>query len=753
MIHRRAENLTDKKRSPMPGIFFFSTTIFISAFLLFQIQPLISRYILPWFGGTPAVWSVSLLFFQSLLLAGYAYADWLAGNTEGRPRRRLQFHLLLLASSGLFILVSRLLWGAPLLPDATWKPPDAALPVLRILSLLLVSVGLPYFLLAGTSPLIQAWFKVLIPERSPYRLYALSNLGSLLGLLSYPFLFEPLLSLQQQATIWAAGFWIYIGLGAFLTLQVLRGGRAQAAPSGMSPQPLTTTPEKIFAPRNGEKNYSGLPPSLGQRLAWVAFPACATLLLLAVTNQLTQEVAVIPFLWVLPLSLYLLSFSLAFSGERWYQRGRALLLLGIASTLLAYAILRFSSLGVFIQISAFGFFLFIATLVLHAELYRLRPEPRYLTQFYLLVALGGALGGLFVNLAAPVIFRGYWELHLGTLLLYLFLLTLYISDGSLRRLGRRLFMAAPLAALVLGLSGYVLVYNIRATMAGVVAMERNFYGVLRVRALAAGEPTREARGLSHGITSHGFQFIEPDLRRTPTTYYAQGSGIGLTLAHYAEAVDDPTPGLRVGVIGLGTGTLAAYAQPGDTYRFYEINPNILELAAGAGGYFSYLSEAPGEIQLVAGDARLSLEQELGSGQAQGFDVLALDAFSSDSIPVHLLTVEAFELYLQHLQPRGVLAVHISNRYLDLEPLVRALGEHFELESAVIASPRTDLGAYPAVWVLLERETEGGTALLTHREIASRRQPALELQPPVRLWTDDYSNLLQVVRKNVFFRLR
>lgn len=742
----------------------YALTIFLSAFLLFQVQPLISRHILPWFGGSPAVWSAAMLFFQTALLGGYAYADWFARRTStlelASPKKNKTggtgVHLALLTLSVLVVLGGGLAWGAPLLPDAAWKPEDASLPLLRILVTLTGSVGLPYFILSTTSPLLQAWYARSHPGRSPYALYALSNAGSFLALISYPLLFEPLLDLRAQAALWTGGFIVYL---------ILAAGLMRAAPLATQPSSLS------FSEETGQ-NSTGY----GTAFLWVLLPACSSTLLLAVTNQLTQEVAVIPFLWILPLSIYLLTYTLTFSGEGGYPRRVVIFLFGVCLLLLVYAQDHATQIGIFAQILAYGAFLLLANMALHGELYRLRPPAGRLTGFYLLSSLGSVLGGLFVNLGAPVLFPGYWELPISALLSWALIggLLVYTSVSPRKEAGaagvlsdsdsptlsepdsvgwRKIGLWTLLKTTLTGIgvlallifAGEHLNENMQAVLNGALVSERNFYGIYRVRAIEAGQPPAAAHGLAHGITWHGFQYTATERSRTPTAYYGVNSGIGLALTRFEQGKKNGS--LSVGVIGLGTGTLAAYSQPGDRYRFYEINPGIIALAEGKGGLFSFLSGSSADIQIVAGDARLALEQELAAGQANQFDILAVDAFSSDSIPIHLLTSEAFDVYLAHLQPQGVLAIHISNRYLNLQPLVGALAAEHNLPAVVVASPPEDTGTYPAVWVLVTRNQD----FLALPLMKARSKPIPTPDQPVRAWSDNYSNLIQVLRWDVVLK--
>ena len=725
--------LTNAQKRDLPVIIPFFITIFLSAFLLFQVQPLISRFILPWFGGTPAVWSTSLLFFQSLLMGGYAFAHWLSANKKWQ----LQLYLVLLFFSFLMLLVLSAHWGSPLLPDDRWKPVTVNQPLLRIITILLVSVGLPYFLLSSTSPLLQSWLKFFNPKRTPFRLYALSNFGSFLGLISYPFLFEPLFRLNEQAWIWSVLYLIFIIFCGFIGWQVLKRQTRKQPQEMMSIASKTST------------ENSGRDPTLFRKVLWVMLAACSSILLISVTNQLTQEVAVIPFLWVLPLSIYLFSFIISFSGEKWYPRMLFISLLAISTFGAGYALRALTTTGLFYQILILVLFLFFATFVLHGELYRIRPGSKDLTAFYLYISLGGVIGGIFVNLVAPIIFKGYWELHLGILILWLLILLLQLTQRPSIFDRKRLWEAFLPILLILAAGGYLLFDNITQTTSGVLNMQRNFYGVLRVRLIGIGDPLENAYALNHGSTSHGFQFQDVEKRSIPTAYYGEQSGIGLAIKNYKEASGNyelAQQGLKVGLIGLGTGTLAAYGQNEDNYRFYEINQDIVDLALGQDGYFTYLSDSPANIEIVIGDARISLESERNREAFGNFDILAVDAFSSDAIPVHLLTVEAVGLYLAHLKPEGVLAIHISNRYLNLAPLVESLAEYYQLDHAMIrnAGDKSN-GSYASTWMLLSKNK----VFFELPEIRKNNVSTPENQPDVRIWTDDYSNLLPLIKMKEF----
>jgi hypothetical protein len=581
---------------------------------------------------------------------------------------------------------------------------------------------LPYFLLSSNSPLVQAWLHRSFPDKTAYRLYALSNIGSLLGLVTYPVLVETYLPLAGQAWTWSLGYIAYAGLAAYGAIRSLRAQR-NGEPAAISLESVTNTP------KSDRLNW-------GDMILWVSLAAAASILLLATTSHITQEVAVIPFLWVLPLTIYLLSFILAFSGERWYSRRLFLLLFFAATLLVGWALGRADDINIALQIGIYSLALFVACMVCHGELYRLRPHPERLTNFYLLVSVGGALGGTFITFAAPVLFRGYWELPLGYALTWLLFFLVALRRPEVMQ--RWLYVASHVILLSALVFSSVRAFQfIQSDINGSLLLERNFYGVVRVKTLGAQGWPSHRYALVHGVTIHGFQYVDEEKRLLPTAYFSETSGGGLAILNHPKRGS----GMRVGVLGLGIGTLAAYGQPGDVYRFYEINPLVIDLAEGQDGYFSYLPDGQAEIEIALGDARLSLEEELASSGSQEYDILALDVFSSDSIPVHLLDREAFDLYLQHLAPEGILAVHISNRHLDLVPVVWSLADYFGLSRVIIADPGNYEETSPSLWVLLARLP----ALLADPEIASRARYMEGYVSHVRLWTDDYSNLIQILK--------
>jgi SAM-dependent methyltransferase len=665
-----------------------AATVFLSAFLLFLVQPVLAKQILPWFGGAAIVWTTCMVFFQLVLLLGYAYSHWIVSRAG--PRRQALVHLALLAASLAFL---------PIIPAEAWKPLGDENPVARILLLLAATIGLPYLLLSTTSPLVQAWFAREFPGSSPYRLFALSNFASMLALLGYPFLFEPWLASPQQSVVWS---WAY---GLFVVVAGSLAWRSRDLPLLESALPASPAPDE---PR----------PAAGRLALWLALATLGSVMLLAVSNHLTQNISSIPLLWVIPLAIYLLTFILCFEGDWAYRRdaflGVLVWILCVMAWFLADKRLQFELV---LQIGVFCAGLFVVCMFCHGELARLRPGPRHLTLFYLVVALGGVVGGVLVGIVAPLVLPGYLELEIA--------LVAAAALALLVNLDRPRPIVALFAAAIL-FTGGALAYRVDRFTEDTVLVERNFYGVLRVKEVLAKEsdPETRYRSLVHGAILHGEQWMTGKYRRSATTYYKTTSGIGRAiLAFEGQAI-------KVGVIGLGAGTLATYGDADDVYRFYDINPAVPRIAREQ---FTYLADSPATIEVVLGDARLALERE----PAQGFDVLAVDAFSGDSIPVHLITLEAVATYLRHMKPTGVIAFHVSNRFLDLKPVLLAIAERHGLEYAFVHEKGED-GGTTSDWVLLTRNKP----LILRPEIVQDTEPVAP-QPGWRLWTDAYNNLLQV----------
>jgi spermidine synthase len=832
-------------------------TILVSAFLLFQVQPIISKKILPWFGGSPAVWTTCVLFFQLVLLAGYAYAHWLIRMVS--PAWQGPIHLVVLGLALLtFPITPAGYWNIN--PSDLWKPPDGNYPAARILWLLAAKVGAPFFVASTTGPLVQAWFSRLFPGRSPYRLYALSNVGSLAALLTYPVLIEPMWRVDTQGAIWSLGFLVFSGLIGVLARAMwhLAQGEASAAAAALSgqPQPLGAAAN---APTTTEQAAAEDPaPRWWLRAAWLGLAALASLALLAITNHLCQDIAVVPFMWVVPLSLYLLSFIICFDSERWYLRKTfgVLTLLGIgwltavehyaavdsrldylqqaARVLIgprptfetpeaaeAYAKLRFRekaqqaspwwrqpfssandwalkklaqavgwvqrggkppagkeepALPFYVDTADFGehvvaastaylLVLFLICMVCHGELVKSRPAPAHLTSFYLSISAGGALGGLFVGLVCPHLFKTHFELGLGMIGGFVVAWATLFNDGRDRWLKDREVLQWAMA-FVLVLSALVVVrgnlndFELRRLTAwlppkwqqtlmdwgvlgkpdpDLIAIERNFYGTIRIERMFDESDPDAGIALYNGRIWHGFQFLDPARQLEPSTYYVAGTGAALAVTYHPRAAQ----GLKVAVIGLGSGSMAAHGKAGDQYVFYEIDPKVVDAAYK---YFTYLAKSPAKPRVVLGDARVSLERELKEDGPQNYDVIHLDAFSGDAIPAHLLTDEAFALYTQHLhkneagEPDGIIVVHISNRYLDLEPVVAALAKkHNYLTWNVHKYEEGGPTDTSSDWVLVTRNRQ----FLEHPEVQAAGEklaPAKEL-----LWTDQYTALYPILR--------
>jgi hypothetical protein len=693
------------QRTPYNLALLYAACVFLSAFLLFEVQPLVAKQILPWFGGSAGVWTTCMLFFQWLLLCGYAYA-------HGLSRSRWPWaHAVVLGAAALMFKI---------IPNEAWKPTQDGDPIGRILLLLSVTVGLPYFMLASTSPLLQSWYARQYRDGAPYRFFALSNLASMLALLSYPLLIEPHVSLHAQAWAWSAAFLVCVALNAALFRRIPAAQSVGGADPGWPP---------AAAPRGRD------------RLMWVLLPACASGLLLAVTNHITQNIAAIPLFWVVPLAVYLLSFILTFESTRWYHR--ALLAL-FAPVLLemGYALDergQVQRLGILLPLFLGG--LFLCCMVCHGELARTKPATRWLTSFYLMVAFGGALGGLFVAVVAPETFPALWEFPILLVLTpAVILIRLLLEHRDPRVIpapaaltgsrafswlggGARFWSLWTLSSLaVVGLAGYLAQGQWQDRSAARL-LTRNFYGALSV----ADYEDPDLRELAHGTIIHGEQYLSADKRRIPLTYYAPGTGVGLLMQDMVRQGR-----LRLGVIGLGAGTMAAWGRPGDTVRFYEINRAMVDIARTQ---FSYLGDCGCRPEVIMGDARLSLEREAG----EQYDVLVVDAFSGDSIPVHLLTREAFEVYFRHLRPDGILAVHVTNSYLDLSHPVAAVAHDLGREAHLIVNEEDEASAtFSSDWMLI------GTQLSRRFAWIGAKETPVAPLPGRGVWTDDYSNLWEAM---------
>ncbi|EZP56733.1 spermidine synthase [Sphingomonas sp. RIT328] len=718
----------------------FVATILTGSFLLFLVQPMVARMALPRLGGAPAVWNSAMLVYQTLLLAGYAYAHALA---RLRPWVQAAVHVGVLLIGAAWLPIGLTLGGGPAgLTPALWVP-----------WLLGASIGPLFFAVSAQAPLVQRWFSIASRDGDPYALYAASNLGSFGGLIAYPLVVEPLLALRQQSWLWSAGYAVLILLVIACAIRLPRGASADVA------------------------RPSSAPATRRRVLHWIALSLVPSGLMLATSTYITTDIVAMPLLWVLPLGLYLLSFTIAFAANREIA--------DLLTRIAPITILMFGGVMIggfnespLINLAIALTLLFMVSVALHTQLYRLRPEPDRLTGFYLAMAVGGALGGVFAGLVAPVVFDWTYEYPILIFAAGLLVPQVFLTHrirGLWRTPAKRRFAYAGVIALLVLLTtltfrgpadlfgeGHQGLTFIGIALIGVISVgARTSYALILAVALvifggwravelslAHGARTRSyfgvytvrdgrgVRELDHGTTVHGIQFTgSPVLERLPTTYYAPPSGIGQAM----EALDGLFgPTARVGVVGLGTGTLACYAQPAQRWRFYEIDPVVVRIARDT-GQFTYLRDCLPHPDIRVGDARISLEAD----RPASLDLLALDAFSSDAIPMHLMTQEAFADYARVLQPRGLLLVHISNRFLDLEPVVAAAARAggWQATKLYYQPPQQTPVASPSQWIALSRDA----ATLRALKAADRRWAPLVGRPGFVAWTDDYSTILPLLK--------
>ena len=721
-----------------PSRALFVATILTGSFLLFLIQPMVARLALPRLGGAPNVWNSAMLVHQALLLAGYWYAHRLSRLPLQRQSR---LHLILYAVALLTLPV-----GLVDLP-----PPPPGSEVFWVPALLALSIGPVFFLVSAQAPLMQRWYALHPQAGEPWALYAASNLGSFAGLIAYPLLVEPLLPLQAQGWAWSAGYVLLLGLIA-LSARARRG-----------------LPQVAEAPAAQQR------PAARQLALWIALAAVPSGLMLSTTTHLTTDIFAMPLLWVIPLGIYLLSFVIAFSDRRGPARAVSALAWLAVLSIGGLAMVSQGAHGLLPVLASVGL-LFFVCVALHARLYDLRPPAEGLTGFYLAMSLGGALGGLFTALIAPLAFDWAWEhpllvfaaalllprpalldwarrgdlapalkfMALGGLMIAAAALAKFLYDAN-SEVGREtaaIVLSAALAlvglalvpwrALALGVLGAAMLVQgglqtIKDSRDGL--RTRSYFGVYTVRDY----PLEQQRTLAHGTTLHGRQSTDPAARCLPLTYYGPGSGAGIAFANASRLV----PGrAMIGVVGLGTGSLLGYARPGQSWSVFEIDETVLDLSRQ--GKFTYLSGCAPGAQIVLGDARLKLAQV----RPGTYDLLAIDAFSSDSIPLHLFTHEAFGVYMQALAPRGVLMVHISNRFIDLEPALAAAVKARGLHAAVREDSPPDQNVWTgSTWVAITRDP----ARLDELAKLAPAMPFRPLkQPAPRLWTDDHASILPYV---------
>ena len=693
-----------KTASPAkPAGWLFGLSIFLSAFLLFLVQPILGKIVLPWFGGSAGVWAACLLYFQVSLLAGYAYAHCLRRFLS--PKRQMLVHIVLLAASIALL---------PILPSPSWRSLGQSDPALRILALLAGTIGLPYLLICSTSPLLQAWYAAMRPGASAYRFYALSNLGSMLGLLSFPLLVEPRMTSTAQSWYWSGAYVVFVALGIAIAWYAW----------------------KHRVPGQDDELAKALRLNLRQpiptQLLWLGLAACGSALMMAVTNHLSQNVAPIPLLWILPLGLYLFSFVLCFDMERIYNRVIWIPAMLISLAAMCYVMFyRGGTTMLTRSIPAMLAGLFCCCMVCHGELARHKPDSQSLTYFYLLTSAGGVLGGFFVAIVAPRVFRTYVELPIWMVLcVALATVIVWKQTRSVSLEFKVLFRLAMISS-VIALAAYM-GWEKHRNDAKYYLHVRNFYGALEVQDIDTGDPDGMVRSLMHGTIEHGAQLLGPGQRHEPTLYYLRTSGFGL-----AMRFEKGRGHVRVGAIGLGAGVIASYCGIGDTFRFYDINPEVVKIARTE---FSFLRDCPGKLDVLLGDARLTLESQ----EPQHFDVLAVDAFSGDAIPIHLITREAFVEYFRHLNSDGILAIHVSNKYLDLVPVVANIAKDLGKEAIVVYDPG-DNGSYPSSndWILLVNNPEIFTDPLFDADYIETP----DVVDRVGLWTDNFSNVLRILDLN------
>ncbi len=735
-------------------MFRYTVTIFLSAFLLFQVQPIIARFIVPWFGGTASVWNTCMLFFQIILLLGYCYSH--LSIRFLKPKQQWMVHVVLLAISACFL---------PVKPAEMFKPDGSENATWAILFLLAVTIGLPFFMLSTTGPLIQAWQSRTHRSFPTYLLFALSNFGSLLALLGYPFLVEPYFRLGDQSTVWSVGYILFAGLCSYSGWQAFRTKPEEEQ------QPDTVVDK---AAQMVEAEAKANPPGIGICLIWILLSLFPSAMLLATTNHMCQEVASVPFLWVLPLSLYLITFIVCFAVPYAYLRPIFLPLMLISLFLASVLIRAGVELPLPLQVAGYSTILLACCMSCHGEMAAIKPHTSHLTLFYLMVSIGGALGGVFVVIVAPLLFVGYYEFYIALIMCGAFSLLVFLVSYGYRAFftndsdsgkneaqisrARTIRMVTLILAFPIAIPAFTLgVMSLRTAFVEeelatddpvrekILHRSRNSYGTLKVTSWwSADGETEHSRYLYNGRIKHGNQYVDSRWSRDPVSYYGPDSGVGVAVQHQRNIAPENEKSLKIGVVGLGTGTIATWAESGDNVVFYEINPQVVEVAKR---HFSYLDECPANQDVILGDARIQLERQLKDSGPQKFDVLAIDAFSSDAIPIHLLTTECFELYLKHLDKGGVLAIHISNRYLNLEPICYNLAEKFKWKSFLIENYDDDDNMVDAAtWVLVTKNAKVEELLLDYDQSTDWDTAKTYWKEKMKdaIWTDDFATLTKII---------
>lgn len=689
--------------SPRAIATLYGATMGLAGFLLFQVQPVMAKYILPWFGGSAATWIVCMLFFQLALLAGYAYAYLVTRPLSLTAQVLLQ--VLLLGAVMLLL---------PITPSDRWKPQTSGDPTWRIILLLAASVGAPYALLATTSPLLQRWLAQLPYQIEISRLFAVSNFGSFLGLLSYPFVVERSWSSQEQTLLWSVMFGAYAALFGLCAWVAWRSASTGIGAGSDSP----------LEPRRG-----------GPRSLWVVYSALGSVLLLATTNQITQWSAVVPFLWIAPLSLYLLTFVVAFGNQKHYRRP-AYIVAFLLSSGLSFILPTpdsASSLAVAVAVQCLA--MFTGCMICHAEMVRLQPEPSRLPGFYLATAIGGALGGLLVALAAPLLLADYWEQSIAIALIAAF--ALQLEFGALRNWRQGWGIGLAVAGLLFVTALSIQLVSEITLSRDLVARIRNFYGVVKVLRDEGEGPDEASFVMQQAGVDQGSQFLARDRRNEPACAFTNDSAVGQAILHNVKRRSDPEAPIRIGIVGLGAGMLAALGRPGDVIRYYELNPAVKALVDR---HFSFVRDSQAKVEIVLGDGRLMLEREAEGGKSQRYDVIVMNAFRGASPPMHLMTREAFDIYLRHLEPDGVLAINFELDTLEVAPLHRGLAAAAGLDVNWVETASEDGCEDPISWALYTRDK----AFWEVPQVKAAISPWRDGSQSRLLWTDRSSSLMSVV---------
>ncbi|MFZ9500935.1 MAG: fused MFS/spermidine synthase [Beijerinckiaceae bacterium] len=690
----------------------FASVMALAGFLLFQVQPMLAKYILPWFGGSATTWIVCMLFFQVALLAGYALAYLVTLPFPVATQAKVQLALLALVL--LFL---------PITPSESWKPGAEDDPTWRIVALLAASVGLPYMALATTSPLLSRWLASAGAGLDPARFFAASNFGSFLGLLSYPFVFERMLSSGEQTTLWSWAFVVYAALFAFCAWIAMRAAPEDGA---------LAAPQAARAPIHAPMRAAGEDaPAL-----WILYSALGSILLLATTNAITQWSAVVPFLWIAPLSLYLLTFVIAFGGQGLYRRGPfalAFLLLGGVTLMMTRPE---TSADLLAQLALQSATLFVGCMICHGEMVRLQPPPARLPKFYLAISFGGALGGVAVALLAPLVLRDYFEHQI--VLTAIGAAAAWILWRELRVDARSWRTPAAGVAGVFFLFGVgVAIHDEARTEDVLVERVRNFYGVLRVVKEDERDPEHFSLVMQQAGVDQGSQYQKVEKHLEPSCGFDADSALGLVFDHHAKRRADPKAPLRIGVVGLGAGMVAGLGRAGDMMRYYELNPAVLDIVNRR---FYFLKETRAQTDVLLGDGRLVLERQLAAGQKQNFDVLVMNAFRGASPPMHLMTQEAFEVYLAHLAPDGVLAINFELDTFEMAPLHRGMARRFGLDVRWFETAESEECEQPISWALYTRDKAFFETPEVKEEISEWRDKGrAEI-----VWTDKSSNLMSIL---------